>query len=310
MSPSRHSGVALITAILVVAIATIASVAMATSMQIALHRAQTLQESELAWWYAEGVEQWVLTILQRDAETSQIDSLDEPWAQPVDYLPVDEGALRGRIEDLQGRFNLNNLASPDPAQAARYSGHFQRLLLLLEVGTEFEVAALAAVVRDWVDEDLEPTGFDGAEDNYYLGLTPPYRTANRPMIDASELMAVKGMTREIYERMRPYVTTLPATGTALNVNTASEPVLLSLVESPSPELVAFIESRLEAPLADIGLLQGSFTVDTPPVGVASAFFRLESETLIGSSRVGLYHLIFRPDGGAPPLVLARGAYPD
>jgi general secretion pathway protein K len=303
-------GVALITAILVVAIATIASVAMATSLQIAVHRARTLQETELAWWYSEGVEQWVLTLLQRDAEISQIDSLDEPWSQPVDYLPVDEGVLRGRVEDLQGRFNLNNLAAPDPEQSARYLAHFQRLLLQLEVGTDFEVAALAAVIRDWVDDDIEPTGFDGAEDNYYLGLSPPYRTANRPMVDASEIMAVKGMTREIYALIRPFVTALPASGTPINVNTALEPVLLSLAENPSPELQAFIESRLEVPLEDTAMLQGSFSVETPPVSVATSFFRLESESLIGSSRVGLYHLVFRPDGGAPPIVLARGAHPD
>lgn len=97
----QQRGVALITAILVVTIATIAATAMAVSHQIALHRAQTLQESEMGWWYIEGVEQWVMTILQRDAETTEYDSLDEPWAQPVDYLPVDEGVLRGRLEDLQ-----------------------------------------------------------------------------------------------------------------------------------------------------------------------------------------------------------------
>lgn len=307
--PSAQRGVALITTILVVAIATIAATAMAVSHQISIHRAETLQDSEIGWWYVEGVEQWVMTILQRDAENSQYDGLDEPWAQPVDYLPVDEGVLRGRIVDLQGRFNLNNLASADPAVYARYSAHFQRLFVLLGAGAEFEAQAIASVIRDWIDADQEPTGFDGAEDNEYLGYSPPYRTPDRPMVDVSELMAVKGMTREIYELLRPHLAALPSVGTEINLNTATESVLFSLVDAPSPELTAFLESRLETPLADTSTLQASFTVDTPPVGVSSQFFMLESEALIGSSRVGLYHLILRPTGAAPS-VLARGAYPD
>lgn len=300
---------ALITAILVVTIATIAATAMAVSHQIALHRAQTLQESEMGWWYIEGVEQWVMTILQRDAETTEYDSLDEPWAQPVDYLPVDEGVLRGRLEDLQGRFNLNNLASVDAEAQARYAGHFQRLFVLLGAGTDFEAVAVTSVIRDWVDKDQEPTGFDGAEETEYLGFSPPYRTADRPMVDVGELMAVKGMTREIYELLRPHVTALPVVGSHINVNTATEPVLLSLVETPGPELTDFLESRGELPLQDVSAIEAGLNVDAPPIDVNSQFFGLESEALIGSSRVGLYHLIYRPTG-APPTVLARGAYPD
>jgi len=308
-SADRQRGVALITAILVVVIATIAASAMAVSHQISVHRAQTLQESEMGWWYIEGVEQWVMTILQRDAETSEHDSLDEPWAQPVDYLPVDEGVLRGRLIDLQGRFNINNLASADAEAYARYNGHFQRLFVLLGAGAEFEATAIASVIRDWIDADQEPTGFDGAEETEYLGFSPPYRTPDRPMVDIGELMAVKGMTRELFELLRPHLTALPVVGSAINVNTATEPVLLSLVQTPGPELSGFIEARIEAPLQDISAIQSSLTVDSPPVGVNSQFFMLESEALIGSSRVGLYHLIYRPTG-APPSVLARGAYPD
>jgi len=314
MTPPRtpataQRGVALITAILVVAIATIAAAAMAVSHQIAVHRSRTLQESEMGWWYIEGVEQWVMTILQRDAETSDYDSLVEPWAQPVDYLPVDEGVLRGRLVDLQGRFNLNNLASADAEALTRYNGHFQRLYVLVGAGTDFEAAAMASVIRDWIDADQEPTGFDGAEETEYLGFSPPYRTPDRPMVDVGELMAVKGMTREIFELLRPHITALPLVGSAVNVNTATEPVLLSLVQTPGPELSGFLESRLDAPLQDVAAIQSSLTVDAPPVSVASQYFMLESEALIGSSRVGLYHLIYRPTG-APPSVLARGAYPD
>lgn len=306
MTPARERGIALITAILVVAIATIAATAMLVSGNIAIHRAGSLQDTEKAWWYAEGVEQWVMTLLQRDAEANAIDSLDEPWARPVDYLPVDDGVLRGRIVDLQGRFNLNNLGAPDPEQYALYRAQFIRLFALVDAGDSFRAQAVADAIRDWIDADQEPTGFDGAEDNEYLTYQPPYRAANQPMHSVSELLAVKGVTREIYQALAPHVAVLPAWGTAINLNTATPPVLLSLVEQPPPELERFIETREERPLEDPAEIGSLIPPGAPPVALASQFFRLESEALIGSSRVGLYHWIFRPQGAAP-ILLGRSA---
>src|SRR3546814_13490993 len=89
-------------------LAAIAAAAILSSANLAIHRTQNLQESELAWWYVDGVESWVKTILLRDAEINKYDSLGDIWAMPVDFLPVDEGGLRGGVTDLQGRYNLNN----------------------------------------------------------------------------------------------------------------------------------------------------------------------------------------------------------
>ena len=299
---SRQRGVALITAILVVAIATIAATAMVSSGNIAIHRASTLQDTEMAWWYAEGVEQWVMTILERDREANEVDSLDEPWARPVDYLPVDEGVLRGRVVDLQGRFNLNNLGVQDTVAFERYRGHFERLFGAVEAGDGFQARAIAAAIRDWIDPDQEPTGFEGAEDNEYLGLAQPYRTANQPIATISELLLVKGMTPEIYRRLQPHITALPAMNTAINVNTAPAEVLLTLNEQPTPELEQFLKVRDTQPAGDLASVQTLFAAGGPAVRIDSQFFRLESEALIGSSRVGLYSLLYRPGTGGVVLL--------
>lgn len=311
MSPlsSRQRGVALITAVLVVAIATLAATAMLGSTQIAIHRSGSLQETEKGWWYAEGVEQWVATVLQRDAEQNQVDSLDEPWARPVDYLPVDEGVVRGRVIDLQGRFNVNNLGHPDADQYARHREHFERLFRFVEAGDSFAATAIASAIRDWVDPDQEPTGFDGAEDGDYLVADPPYRAANQPMSSLSELLLVKGMTPEIYRALVPHLAVLPAYGTAINVNTATEAVLLSLMDTPPPELQRFVEVRETEPAQDLAAIQPLFTALTPPVSVATQYFKLESEVLIGSSRVALYHFFFRP-GASAPILLGRSTDTD
>jgi general secretion pathway protein K len=302
-APRRYqAGVALITAVLVVAIATLAATAMLASTQIAIHRSAALQETEKAWWYAEGVEQWVATLLQRDAEQNQVDSLDEPWARPVDYLPVDDGVLRGRVLDLQGRFNLNNLGHPDLEQYARYRDHFERLFRLVEAGDSFAATAVAAAVRDWIDADQEPTGFDGAEDSDYLVADPPYRAANQPMGSVSELLLVKGVDRDMYRALAPHLAVLPGYGTPVNVNTATEPVLLSLVEAATPELQRFLEQRETEPAQDLAVIQPLFPALSPPISISTQYFKLESEVLIGSSRVALYHFFFRPGAGAPVLL--------
>jgi general secretion pathway protein K len=104
-------------------------------------------------------------------------TLAQPWAQPTQPLPITPpdspegepiGTLQGALEDMQGRFNLNNLAhmivqngqaiqDPQPLQ------QFQRLLV--SVGLEPRWAGIA---RDWIDADDQPGEPDGAEDSVYV----------------------------------------------------------------------------------------------------------------------------------------------
>ncbi len=148
----------------------------------------------------------------------QQDTLAQPWAQPTQPLPITPdndpegepiGTLQGALEDMQGRFNLNNLGhliivngkqeqDPQPLQ------QFQRLLV--SVGLE---AKWAGIARDWIDADDQPGTPDGAEDAVYTAQTPPYRTGNWPMTSPSELMNLPGFGADRYRKIAPYVTALP-----------------------------------------------------------------------------------------------------
>src|SRR5262245_16833221 len=123
----RPRGVALITVLLVVAIATLAATALLSSANLAIHRTASLRDSEQAWWVARGVDAWVLGILESDRRDSQYDGLDEDWALPVDNLPVEQGFITGHVEDLQGRLNLNGLSPKNP----KALDQFRRLLRAL-----------------------------------------------------------------------------------------------------------------------------------------------------------------------------------
>lgn len=52
-------------------------------------------------------------------------------------------------------------------------------------------------ILDWRDTD-DDAKLSGAEDEYYLGLTPPYYCKNGPLDDISELLLIQGVTPELY----------------------------------------------------------------------------------------------------------------
>lgn len=321
MNAARQHGVALITAMFVVALATIAAVAMFEGANIAVRRATNLVESESALWYAIGVESWVKGVLKQDGKNNDTDSLADIWARPVDILPIDNGTLRGRVEDLQGRFNLNNLATRDLEQLKIHLLQFQLLLDAIGGDAASRATGLGSAIRDWVDADNERIDLNGAEDNEYLGLDPPYRAANRPMHSVSELMQVRGMSRELYAALRPFVTALPTVGTQINVNTAPPEVLACLSRTVDrSKLASFIESRLGAPLTAANEVLGSgdtgflgVDADLKPetqITVSSRYFGLQAEVFIGSGRVALYSVYIRPERNADPIVIAHSTDAD
>lgn len=299
-----QGGIALITAILVVALATIAAAGILVSANIAIHRAGNLANSEKAWGYANGIESWVKSILIRDSKDNNTDSLKDKWATDVGVLPVDEGAITGVVVDQQGLFNLNNLGVKDAQLYQKYLEHFERLFQNIEGVDAFAARPLAAAIRDWVDADSQRSGTDGAEDTEYSSLSPPYRAANRPMESVSELLAVKGITPKLYGQLLPFITVLPQLGTALNINTAPEPLLRAAVKTVNADLEGFLRRRADTPATDTQSLQTAFDAGTPPISVKSQFFMLRAETYIGSGRVALYSFYYRPEQGAP-VVLGR-----
>jgi len=308
-SAHRQRGIALLTAILVVAIAVIAATAILTSSNIAVHRTLNLSESELAWWYADGIESWMRSILERDKEENQYDGLGDAWARPVDYLPIDEGFVRGQLTDLQGRYNLNNLAVAEDAAFKQQSEIFMRLLQNIEGIDSFQAQGLVSAIRDWVDADSEPGGYEGAEDTEYLGVQPSYRTPNRLMASPSELLAVKGMTKELYRQLLPYVTALPQTGVPINVNTAPEALVYALAKEPGANQKRFVEERLKKPAESVTeltsgdrIVYGAGDAPNSMLAVASRYFMLRAEVFIGSGRLALYSFYYRPEQGAPVVI--------
>ena len=79
--------------------------------------------------YVQGAEAWAADILRQDlVDSPDSDHLGEQWAIELPPLPVDGGTIVGRLEDLQGRFNLNNLVGADGKENELARRQFERLL--------------------------------------------------------------------------------------------------------------------------------------------------------------------------------------
>jgi general secretion pathway protein K len=291
----RQRGVAVLTAMLVVTIGTIIAVNLMWEATLDLRRTESALAADQGLMYMQGAEAWAADILRQDqVDSPNSDNLSEPWATELPPLPVDGGTIVGKLEDLQGRFNLNNLIKPNGAQNDLARRQFERLLGLLNLDP-----GLAGAVVDWLDPDTELRFPTGGEDATYAGADPPYRTANSMITSPSELMAVTGFDRDTYTQLVPYVTALP-TGTKLNVNTASAVVIASLSEDIDlPTAESLVEQRNDADFPDIdatfeGLVEPQVlkTID----GV-SEHFLLTATVTLGTNQLTMRSVLQRDASG-------------
>jgi len=296
---SAQRGVALITAVLMVALATILAVNVVYRGMLDQRRAGTLFALDQAFEVALGAEAWAAEVLQRDQQQTQGDNLTENWAKPLPPLPIEGGTVAGRLEDLQGRFNLNNLVFVDGTTNPAGVAQLARILISLDLEPGW-----ASAMADWIDEDTQPGFPDGAEDSVYTGQNPPYLAANMPITRASEMLSLPGFGAERYAKLKPYVTALPV-GTTLNVCTAPGIVLDALSESVrefglNPEDLAKRRGNGCFPtLTDLRGALGDADYDKVKNSIAesSAYFGATVWVTIGTTDFTLYSLLVRGQGG-------------
>jgi general secretion pathway protein K len=300
----QNRGVALITAMLISAIATMVAANLAWDNALDVRRTMVLLGRDQAVQVALGAESWVISILHQDMENSQTDHLGEIWASELPGLPIEGGEVFGSIEDLQGRFNVNNLVDQDGQIEAESLEQFRRLLNALGLDPRF-----AGITADWIDSNVDAAFPDGAEDAIYTGIIPPYRTANQTLTSVSELAAIEGMDRATYKALEPHITALPGR-TGINVNTAPVAVLQSLDENMTlADVEGLIQEREAGGFADIETSFASLV--TPDVlnrlEDSTQFFRLKVIVRIDTVRVTLYTVLQRaPNGTVTPILRSLG----
>ena len=304
---TAQRGVALIVAILLVALGTILAAAVAYENAMTARRGAgtfAFDESLLIAQGAEALAAYgIRQFFQADPQHTY---LGQGWDKPVGPMEVVPGViLEASLEDLQGRFNLNNLVKNDGTPDAVNVAAFTKLLELLGLETKW-----APMMVDWIDADIVPQNIDGAEDSVYMGQAPPYRTPNRYITSATELLALPGFGRDRYLLLAPYVTALPWK-TTINVCTAKDKVLdafLATGQTDFSSTAGQLDKNRAAgstgcfpTLANYQAAYGdpkAWAQTQGKFGQTSAYFRLTSFITVGSAEFNLYSLLYRDATGA------------
>ena len=287
-------GVAVLTAMLILALGAMIGANLMWNASLDMRRTGAALAGDQALLYLQGAEAWAGDFLRQDQIDSQTDHLGEIWAVELAPMPVDGGQIAGRVEDLQGRFNLNNLVGPDGVEDPLARRQFERLLESLQLDP-----TLAGVVVDWLDADAETSFPGGGEDASYAGMDPPYRTPNTIISTPSELMANAGFDRELFSVLSPYVTALPP-GTTLNVNTASVYLLASLSDDIDlAQADSLVQERGTADFTNIDqTFEGLVEADVlGRIDGVSRYFLLTGTIVLGTHQLTMYSLLERDNSG-------------
>ncbi|MBN1405255.1 MAG: general secretion pathway protein GspK [Candidatus Omnitrophica bacterium] len=184
---------------------------------------------------------------KRENKISQgVDAISEKWANDPEAFkehsfaggfytlsyaaPVAGAQFLYGLSDESSRLNINK------APAVVLSR------LIMDVcGIDIEEAEkIAYCIEDWRDENSEigvnaATGkMLGAEDEYYKNTENPYPCKNSDFEIIEEVFLVKGMTPEIFNKLKNFITIY--TNGSVNINTAPPQVLSALFGEDFPDL--------------------------------------------------------------------------
>ncbi|MCX7825257.1 MAG: general secretion pathway protein GspK, partial [Verrucomicrobiae bacterium] len=258
----------------------------------------------------------------RQFSSMNADYYSEPWHNNPDLVdhPLGDGTFTVRVVDEQSRLNANVIT---PEQ-------WRTLLRLCGVDTE-TASIIVDSVGDWIDSD-SGTKFNGAEDDYYMGLPPeqngPYHCKNGPMDRIEELLLVRGVTPEIfYGHQSESATDAQVTGIAqflttlpfikVNVNTASSQVLQCIPGVTAQMAEQLIRYRQgddgvdgtddDKPFEDPGavtsvwggtMTRNELTQLQRYIDIKSSFFTIYSTGTVGNVRKTIVTTLYRADDGS------------
>lgn len=261
----KQQGVALITALFIFALVTIAAVAMADRQALDIRRTENMIHYDQAYMFALGAEKAAavtLVELDKDKNLDTLDPVQDPWLNPLPPVPVEGGTISGFVRDVNARFPLNNLVDANGNKNEAYVSSFQRFVDYMMAGDKCGGQSsfnpeFANVVLDWIDsnDQVEP---GGAEDLVYLSRERPHRVGNQLMASITELRALNNLIAEEYNcfvgsgQTPPLVNAIRASDVPINVNTAPPEVIQSLHPGIDDTiLAALIEGREEEPYKKI-----------------------------------------------------------
>lgn len=232
----RHQrGIAVVTALLVVALAASLAVSIVWRELVALRDIENQRLAVETLWLERAAVQWARATLREQSTHANVTYVGQVWSTPVqnlrlaDILPgstlqlnadLNAASLSGEVEDAQAKLNLTDLISrPGPRQP-----------------WQVDASGMRAYRQLLSELSLTPALADNAAAYMLRSMNDTPGEGNWPMqlISIADLGKVPGYDAHTVGALAPYVTLLPDYS-YVNANTASDTVLAAAIPALSPE---------------------------------------------------------------------------
>lgn len=280
-APTRQRGVAVITALLLTALAITVVASLFWQQQVQVRSMENQRQRLQTQWAMRGMVDFARFWLRQD--NPSLTATDGVWATPIEEARLDDyvdrekvemekfdATVSGRALDAQGRFNLTNLVDITGAPSLGQLKAYQRLLGNLQLDSGLARATADAVARAKPKLRAATDGRDRKTDTATGGGSEPVA-----MTQIEDLLAIPGYTPQIIEKLRDYVIVLPQV-TPVNVNTASAEVLAAVTDMSVSEASVLTLSNPRKKFVDKGNflnnINGKNVIDGVEIDVKSQYF--------------------------------------
>ena len=280
-----------------------------------------------------GALDWSGAILREDARTTSIDTLAEPWAQPLAETRLDQlgetsalaaqASISGAIDDAQARLNLRNLVRSDGTLVPREVEALRRLATLLSAPQQTAdlianrmaqawkalAAASAGATNGTAGTANGATGATGATAS---STTTAMATSSGaatsgpaplPLVFPFDLAGISGIDPEAALRLAPYIIVLDI-ATPVNFNTASPEVMAARVNGLSlSDAKGLAADRDRIPFANTGDIvnrlrgRGTDVQAATDLAVASRYFLVRGNVHLERATTRMEALLRRAPAG-------------
>ena len=246
MLDKKLKGAALIMALFVTAIIASVSAGLFSMVSTNLENEKNMISEQQAILTTLSLESFTKKYLNNKENRNNIVLAANNFSQksPIN-LPLERGNLEANIVDMGQCFNLNSLisisATGEETANQENLEFFKNLMKSLFIQDQ-KIEEISPAVIDWLDKDFFPDSYLGVEDDYYRNEKPSRLTSNQFFFDITELRDVKGMTEEIFQKLKPYICAFNSVETKININSLN-PFYPNILVALSSNTLSDLEAR-------------------------------------------------------------------
>ena len=312
---ARQDGMAVISALLIAAVVAVIAAGMIERQGLLTRQVENRQLAVQGQWALQGGLQLSRQLLAEQRQRDPLVRAGQPWTRPLPDMAAGNVVFAGQLEDEQGKFNLRNLVV-DGRVDAEALATFQRLCGLIGVEARLASAISERVIGSYPRQPATPVapqqaGFDSGRLTSPASASAPLPARQPMMRNLDALASLKGMNTQTLQRLRRFVTLLPAL-TWVNGNTASAEVLAAQVPGLSLQQAAALVAERDGGRWFVNrgdfvnrLRMPQLAQANVRVGINSDWFRLHGQARQGQRVLRMQALLRQREGRLPDVVWTR-----